>query len=409
MTDLMRWLESRQADLVNSLERRIAECPGARRMTHSQVSAIVLMFPDALEQGPSVLDTVMQEWERESDPTDPPSGTWVNTVKAIREEIWASVISEFSPAKALVHLRAIENLFAHTVATAAALDHQSELQELRGELQRAHERFLQLENSKSDFISIAAHELKTPLTLIEGYANMMMMEIPEEQQTQVGIMLGGIANGTYRLRAIIESMIDISMIDTSVLEISFQPVYLRNLTKVAVEELADVLRIRQISMQVAEFPDDGAPTYGDPERLHQAIFNVIGNAIKYTPDGRHIRIQPVFHPSNIPDDGRLRGHLDIQVIDSGIGIAAENQDRIFDKFSGLGSVALHSTGKYKFKGGGPGLGLAISRGIIEAHGGKIWVESDGYDEDKCPGSTFHIYLPLLDAPPGQEATSDMLR
>ena len=92
-------------------------------------------------------------------------------------------------------------------------------------------------------------------------------------------------------------------------------------------------------------------------------------------------------------------YLDLQVIDSGIGIASEDQNRIFDKFSGLGSVALHSTGKYKFKGGGPGLGLAITRGIIEAHDGQIWVESDGYDEDACPGSTFHILIPLLDAPP----------
>ena len=404
MTDLRSWLEKKQADLVNSIEIRIADYPDARAMTHPQVSAFVLALLVAFEQGPAVLDTVIQHWDQESDPADPPTGTWVNAMTVIREEIWASIVSEFSPAKALTHLRTIERLSAHAIAVAAPLDHQIAVHKLQEELQQANERFTQLEESKSDFISIAAHELKTPLTLIEGYANMMMIEIPEEQQSQVGIMLGGIANGTYRLRAIIESMIDISMIDTRVLKISFQPVYLRNLTKMAVGDLADVLRIRQIDMEIADFPQDGAPTYGDPERLHQAIFNVIGNAIKYTPDGRHIRIQHSLHPSTNRSDRNVRGYLDIQVIDSGIGIAPEDHDRIFDKFSGLGSVALHSTGKYKFKGGGPGLGLAITRGIIEAHGGRTWVESEGYDEEKCPGSTFHIYLPLLDAPPDQQTS-----
>jgi signal transduction histidine kinase len=194
-------------------------------------------------------------------------------------------------------------------------------------------------------------------------------------------------------------MIDVSMIDTQVLEISFQPIYLRNITKMAVNELSDVLRVRQIALKMDPFPEDGAPTYGDPERLHQAIFNVIGNAIKFTPDGKDIRITHTLHPAKEDDERIPRGYICIRVTDSGIGIAAENQERIFDKFSGLGSVALHSTSKYKFKGGGPGLGLAITRGIIEAHGGRVWVESEGYDEENCPGSTFHIYLPLRDAPP----------
>jgi signal transduction histidine kinase len=157
--------------------------------------------------------------------------------------------------------------------------------------------------------------------------------------------------------------------------------------------------VRQIALEMDPFPEDGAPTYGDPERLHQAIFNVIGNAIKFTPDGKQIHITNTLYPAKEDEDGKLRGYMCIRVIDTGIGIAPENQERIFDKFSGLGSVALHSTSKYKFKGGGPGLGLAITRGIIEAHGGRVWVESEGYDEDRCPGSTFHIYLPLRDSPP----------
>jgi len=89
----------------------------------------------------------------------------------------------------------------------------------------------------------------------------------------------------------------------------------------------------------------------------------------------------------------LPGFIEITVTDTGIGISPENQAIIFEKFGQLGRVDLHSSGKIKFKGGGPGLGLPITRGIIEAHGGSIWAESQGYDEKKCPGSTFHILLP----------------
>lgn len=399
MSNLQLWLERKQADLVKSLEAAIAKRPDARQLTHPQVSALVLALSVALEQGPAVLDTIIQQWNLEIDPDDPPTGSWVNTLDAVREELWMNIISEFSPAKALAHLKATEYLLVHAIAFLANTDLQNQVSHLQEQLQQANERFRRLETRKTDFISIAAHELKTPLTLIEGYTNMMMMELPEEEQGQTAIMLGGIANGTYRLRAIIESMIDISMIDTQVLELGFQRVYLRNLTKMAIDELADVVRIRQIRLETDKFPEDGALTFGDPERLHQAIFNVVGNAIKYTPDGRNIHIKNTFHPPDDQTNENLRGFLDIQVIDAGIGIAQQDHEHIFEKFSGLGSVALHSTGKYKFKGGGAGLGLAITRGIIEAHGGKIWVESQGYDEEKNPGSTFHIYLPLLNAPP----------
>jgi len=399
MSSVRTWLESKQADLVTSLEAGIIRHPSARRLTRSQASALVLAFSVAVEQGPSILSSIVQQWDEETGPDDWRSGGWLDTILAVQEWMWASVISEFSPAKALSHLRALEQALIPTVAFAAGLDQRNRITQLETELQQSQDMVKQVEQSKADFISIAAHELKTPLTLIEGYANMMMMNLPEEEQGEMAIMLGGIANGTYRLRAIIESMIDVSMIDTQVLEISFQPIYLRNITRMAVNELSDVLRVRQINLEMDPFPEDGAPTYGDPERLHQAIFNVIGNAIKFTPDGKDIRITNTLYPATEDDEKIPRGYICIRVIDSGIGIAAENQERIFDKFSGLGSVALHSTSKYKFKGGGPGLGLAITRGIIEAHGGRVWVESDGYDEERCPGSTFHIHLPLRDTPP----------
>jgi signal transduction histidine kinase len=132
--------------------------------------------------------------------------------------------------------------------------------------------------------------------------------------------------------------------------------------------------------------------FGDSERLYQALRNIISNAVKFTPDGGRISVE-----------GReLPGFLEVRVSDTGIGIAPENQSQIFEKFGRLGNPSLHSSGKTKFKGGGPGLGLPIARGIVEAHGGTIWVESAGYDEIQFPGATFHILLPLRQEPPDKK-------
>jgi signal transduction histidine kinase len=89
--------------------------------------------------------------------------------------------------------------------------------------------------------------------------------------------------------------------------------------------------------------------------------------------------------------------VDVMVQDTGIGIAPDNYEVIFEPLYQTGAVALHSSGKTKFKGGGAGLGLAIARSIMQAHNGRIWAESKGYDEAACPGSCFHVLLPVPDA------------
>jgi signal transduction histidine kinase len=102
----------------------------------------------------------------------------------------------------------------------------------------------------------------------------------------------------------------------------------------------------------------------------------------------------------------LAGFVDIQVRDAGIGIDAENLESIFEKFGSIADASLHSSSKTKFKGGGPGLGLPIARGIVEAHGGRVWAESPGHHEENFPGSTFHIELPLWLAPPQHPSELD---
>ena len=128
------------------------------------------------------------------------------------------------------------------------------------------------------------------------------------------------------------------------------------------------------------------------DALRKVFYHLIVNAIKYTPDGGSIQVAGRVLPTgeyNVPGK-----NIEVEVSDTGIGIAPNMQELIFTKFYQTGRVAVHSSGKTKFKGGGPGLGLAIARGIIELHSGKIWVVSEGYDEQHCPGSHFHVVLPI---------------
>jgi signal transduction histidine kinase len=253
----------------------------------------------------------------------------------------------------------------------------NELSEIQTKLER-------LDRSKSNFISVAAHELKTPLTLIEGYTTMMQDGNKNGQENHFDILIEGVNNGIRRLRAIVDDMIDVSLIDNNLLSLNFQPVWVNRLLDLIAKELHDSVKGRKQTMDIRPFPGSEQMFFGDPERLYQAFFNVLSNAIKFTPDGGMITV-----------DGRLLpGFLEITVVDTGIGISTKDQETIFEKFGQLGNASLHSSGKTKFKGGGPGLGLPIAKGIISAHGGTIWVESEGQDEKTCPGSTFHILLPI---------------
>jgi signal transduction histidine kinase len=274
-------------------------------------------------------------------------------------------------------------VFTYCIEKATRFEIESRLERAMKELGAVQEELERLERTKSNFISVAAHELKTPLTLIEGYTA-MMRDTVQNLSPQASHFLQGIYSGIRRLRQIVDDMIDVSLIDTNMLKLNLQPVQLKTLFGLLKAELDATFQERKQTFEIRPFNGMNEWLIGDPERLYQAFRNVLLNAIKYTPDGGKITV-----------DGRLLpGFVEVTIADTGIGIAPEDQTLIFEKFTALGSAQLHSSGKTKFKGGGPGLGLPIARGIIEAHGGTIWVVSEGYDEEKCPGSTFHILLPL---------------
>ena len=125
--------------------------------------------------------------------------------------------------------------------------------------------------------------------------------------------------------------------------------------------------------------------------LKKLFQHLLTNAIKFTPNQGKITVtaKAVIHNTDLPNGG-----VQITVSDTGVGVDPDSREIIFSKFYQPGDLTKHSTSKTRFKGSGSGLGLALSKGIVEAHGGHIWVESTGYDEVNFPGSQFHIMLPL---------------
>ncbi|MBM2848164.1 MAG: hypothetical protein HW418_1106, partial [Anaerolineales bacterium] len=229
--------------------------------------------------------------------------------------------------------------------------------------------------------------------VMKGYINVMKMDPAVRGNAMLLEVLDGIGKGTERLHEIVNTMLDVTRVDSDKLRIAAVPVPLRSVVNDIAHRLEADANARQLKIVIEHAPDT-PQINADPTLIQKALFHVIINAIKYTPDGGTItiRTQPMTLDGNIPG-------AEISVQDTGVGLDPEHHELIFEKFYQVGSVALHSSSKTAFKGGGPGLGLAIARGVVRAHGGRIWVESKGHDEVNFPGSTFYLQLPLNPIPP----------
>jgi signal transduction histidine kinase len=286
------------------------------------------------------------------------------------------------------------------------------LQEKIEELTKVNEELRHTDEMKSRFISIAAHELRTPLTLIQGYLSMLIQsesEATRQLDDNVLSVIQGITKGVERLNTIVEEMLDVTRIESGTLKLHLGPVSLKDVITAAVRKLRPFAEEREQEIVVPDL--GGTPTVkGDANRLLQVFMNLIGNSIKYTPDGGRISLNvrvieagKVLAP-HVRSAGRGE-FIEAIIEDTGVGIAEEDQERIFKRFYEVKDPSLHSTSKTSFMGGGLGLGLPTARGIVEAHNGWLWVESEGYDEEKCPGSRFHVLLPVAtkvaEASPGR--------
>ena len=335
---------------------------------------------------PAWMDSILLDWAKSSTETDLEEGLYhvsflINHMIALTIKV---ANEELTKQQALDLMAAVIPIYTYGLGVVARYEMETRVAHISSEMEKVQKQMERVDKSKSAFISVAAHELKTPITLIEGYSSMMEDLIQEGKGANLNAMLAGMTTGIDRLRSIVDDMIDVSMIDNDLLKLNFQPIQIKNLLEALKYESTPITSARNQVIEIKDFEGDRSWVYVDPTRIMQALRNVLNNAIKYTPDGGSITM-----------DGRsLPGLIEVTIIDTGIGISPEDQAVIFEKFGQLGRVELHSSGKTKFKGGGAGLGLPIARGILEAHGGSLWVESDGYDEKKYPGSTFHVLIPI---------------
>jgi signal transduction histidine kinase len=274
-----------------------------------------------------------------------------------------------------------------------------EIEQLNEELTAANRELARLDQAKSDFINIASHELRTPLTKIHGYTEVLGEMVAEGSlDSNIGWRLTQVAaKAVHRLEDIVDIMCDVSQLDTETLVLHPSEVSVDKIIRSAVDGWAAALDEREQTLGLEGLED--LPTItADGERLVQVFSHLIQNAIKYTPDGGRIRITGRWLYKMMPPHDQ---RIEVVVADTGIGIAPDDLERIFDRFYRASDIMTHSTGETKFKGAGPGLGLTVARGIAEAHGGCIWAESPGHDEEMHPGSQFHVVLPVQ--PSGRES------
>lgn len=288
-------------------------------------------------------------------------------------------------------------LSAHANQTAVALENarlvdnlmqlNNELRRARRALEKNNQELERIDQAKSDFISIASHELRTPLTVIKGYTE-MMLENPK-LDSGARTMIKGIHEGALRLHEVMDSMFDIAQINARSLTPHLQLVDMAYLIQEVCHEQEEAIleRGQFLAIDLPSLPLVKA----DSNLLKKLFHHLLRNAAKFSPDQGKIVITGKQIPAiiNLPNGG-----VEIVVSDSGVGVDPTLREVIFTKFFQPGELGKHSTSKTRFKGSGAGLGLALSKGIVEAHGGRIWVESPGYDEVNFPGSQFHVILPL---------------
>jgi signal transduction histidine kinase len=209
-----------------------------------------------------------------------------------------------------------------------------------------------------------------------------------ETNASLGDVIQGILKGTERIHEVVNLMLDVTRIDMETLNVASVPISLKTVIENQATELRIAATNRKIEI-ILDHPENSPSFNGDPVLIQKMLHHLIVNAIKYTPDGGTVTVstRTTLMEDRVPC-------VEIAVKDTGIGLDKEHHELVFEKFYQAGSVAIHSSGKTTFKGGGPGLGLAIVRGAVHAHGGKVWVESAGHDETTFPGSTFVVQLPI---------------
>jgi len=227
----------------------------------------------------------------------------------------------------------------------------------------------ELDKIKLDFLSNVSHELRTPLTSIKAYCDMLLMLDDEERETREEF-LNYIIEECDRLVRMINNILDVSKIESGKMEWYFDSVNLTEVIHNSVNIVRNMAQNKGLSIEI-NISEELPSVWGDRDKLVQVMINLLDNAVKFTKEGR------IVVGAELVDN-----QVKLYVSDTGIGIAAENQEFIFGKFNQVGDILTN-------KPQGSGLGLSICREIVNYHGGRIWVESE-----VGVGSTFYFTLPI---------------
>ncbi len=237
----------------------------------------------------------------------------------------------------------------------------------------------QAERAKGQFIATISHELRTPLTSIKGYIELLITGAAGSLNRQQRDFLGITHNNTNKMIRLVNNLIAVSEMEQEAIQIEPQAVDMKDVVEEAVQAICAMATEYQLDLEV-NLPRDLRPARGDPERLRQIMDNLLNNAMRYTPPGGRITIWAA--EANLEEEGTSSQHyLVVNIRDTGVGIPPEEHDRIFEKF-------YRRDGSSSGETGGTGMGLAIVKSLVEAHGGQIWVESE-----PGVGSTFSFTIP----------------
>jgi signal transduction histidine kinase len=269
---------------------------------------------------------------------------------------------------------AIDN--ARTYADLARLTQHLEqrIQERTRELSVVNERLQEHDRRRTMFVSVASHELRTPMTAIRSFADNMLDGVAGAVSERQRTYLDRIGHNLNRLTRIINQLLDWSRLDLNKEILRLEPLAINQVSLVVVDSLRTVAAEKGVDLQI-DSPEQLPKCYADRDKLEQILWNIVGNAVKFTPAGGRVTVQ--FE--HLAD-----GMVQTCVTDTGCGIPSEQLDRVFNEFSKVQSTMPTSQGAQ--------LGLFITKSFITMHKGRIWAESE-----VGAGSRFYFTLPCSSA------------
>lgn len=252
----------------------------------------------------------------------------------------------------------------------------SDLIKISEQLRLANGKLTQLDKLKDEFVSLASHELRTPMTVIKSYLWLMLdknniQSLSEKQR----VYIDRAYTSTQRLINLVNDMLNVSRIESGRFTLVMQTVDVSSLINTVNAEMLPKAQEQRINLEFARPLQPLPKAQADPERVEQVLINLIGNSLKFTPENGTIRVSVDYNPQAQEET--------ISIMDNGKGISAEDIPKLFQKFSMVGTNYL-----VKQNTQGTGLGLYLSKAIIQLVGGKIWVESEGLGK----GSKFSFTL-----------------